>query len=138
MCLHLNFGLKAGFEFKDKAVVVNRDPLDQPPDQTLVVIRHRFLLFFQKGFEFVQPLLHTLAVGVFQKKGLFIRPEIFDLVSQLVKPLLSVGLLQKLFLQGLLATRFLFGKSVVTVFCRSASPIYFSLVKIFFRVLGSQ
>ena len=100
MCLHLNFGLKAGFEFKDKAVVVNRDPLDQPPDQTLVVIRHRFLLFFQKGFELVQPLLHTMAVGVFQKNGLFIRPEIFDLVSQLVKPLLSVGLLQKLFLQG--------------------------------------
>ena len=100
MYLHLDLCLKAGFEFKDKAVVVDCDPLDQPPDQPLVVIRHRFLLFFQKGFELVQPLLHTLAVGVFQKKGLFIRPEIFDLVSQLVKPLLSVGLLQKLFLQG--------------------------------------
>ena len=51
MCLHLNFGLKAGFEFKDKAVVVNRDPLDEPPDHPFVVIRHRLLMLVQKGFE---------------------------------------------------------------------------------------
>ena len=47
LCLHLDLGLKTGFEFKVEVVFVNRDPLDQPPDQTLVVIRHRFLLFIQ-------------------------------------------------------------------------------------------
>ncbi|MCR5844346.1 MAG: hypothetical protein K6G66_10360 [Oscillospiraceae bacterium] len=95
----MDLGLKAGFEFKDKVFVVDRDPLNQPPDQTLVVIRHRLLLLFQKGFELVQPLLHPLAVGVFQKQGLFIGPEIFDLVSQVVKALFGVGLLQEIFLQ---------------------------------------
>ena len=38
----------------------------------------------------------------------------------------------------LLATRFLFRKSVVTVFCKSASPMYFSFVRIFFSVEASQ
>ena len=39
-CLHLYFGLKAAFEFKGKVVIVDRDPLDQPPDHSLVVIRY--------------------------------------------------------------------------------------------------
>ena len=50
-CLHLYFGLKAAFEFKGKAVLKDSDPLDQPPDQPFVIIRHRLLMLVQKGFE---------------------------------------------------------------------------------------
>jgi hypothetical protein len=32
-------------------VFVNRDPFDQPPDHPFIVIRHRFLMLIQKGFE---------------------------------------------------------------------------------------
>ena len=53
-CLHLYFGLKAAFEFKGEMVLEDGDPLDQPPDHSLVVIRHRFLMLIQKGFELVQ------------------------------------------------------------------------------------
>ena len=51
LCLHLDLGLKTGFEFKVEVVFVNRDPFDQPPDHPFVVIRHRFLMLIQKGFE---------------------------------------------------------------------------------------
>ena len=47
VCLLLNLCLKATLEFKGEVVLEDGDPLDQPPDQTLVVIRHRFLLFIQ-------------------------------------------------------------------------------------------
>ena len=30
LCLHLDLGLKTGFEFKVEVVFVNRDPFDQP------------------------------------------------------------------------------------------------------------
>jgi hypothetical protein len=33
VCLLLDLGLKAAFEFKGEVVAVDRDPLDQPPDQ---------------------------------------------------------------------------------------------------------
>ena len=46
-CLHLDLGLKATFKFKGEVVVVDRDPLDQPPDHSLVVIRHWLLMFIQ-------------------------------------------------------------------------------------------
>ena len=43
--LHLNFGLKAGSEFKGEAVIINSDALDQSPDQSfIVVVRHRLLV----------------------------------------------------------------------------------------------
>ena len=47
LCLHLDLGLKTGFEFKVEVVFVNRDPFDQPPDHSLVVIRYRLLMFIQ-------------------------------------------------------------------------------------------
>jgi hypothetical protein len=47
----LYFCLKAGFEFKGEAVVINSDALDQPPDQSFIVVRHRLLMLVQKGFE---------------------------------------------------------------------------------------
>ena len=47
VCLLLNLCLKATLEFKGEVVLEDGDPLDQPPDKTLVVIRHRFLLFIQ-------------------------------------------------------------------------------------------
>ena len=50
VCLLLNLCLKAAFEFKGKVVAVDRDPLDQPPEHSLVVIRHRLLMLIQKGF----------------------------------------------------------------------------------------
>ena len=34
LCLHLDLGLKTGFEFKVEVVFVNRDPFDQPPDHS--------------------------------------------------------------------------------------------------------
>ena len=52
--LHLYFGLKAAFEFKGKVAVVNGDTLDQLSDQPFVVVRHRLLVLFQKGFELFQ------------------------------------------------------------------------------------
>ena len=39
-CLHLYFGLKAGFELEGKVVIVNRDLLDRLPDQPFIVVRH--------------------------------------------------------------------------------------------------
>ena len=59
-CLHLYFCLKAGFELKGKVVVVDRDLLDQLPDQPFIVIRHLGGLLHQKGFELIEPLLHAL------------------------------------------------------------------------------
>ena len=47
LCLHLDLGLKTGFEFKVEVVFVNRDPFDQPPDHPFIVIRHRFLMLIQ-------------------------------------------------------------------------------------------
>ena len=47
LCLHLDLGLKT----KVEVVFVNRDPFDQPPDHPFIVIRHRFLMLIQKGFE---------------------------------------------------------------------------------------
>ena len=38
LCLHLDLGLKTGFEFKVEVVFVNRDPFDQPPDHPFIVI----------------------------------------------------------------------------------------------------
>ena len=55
LCLHLDLGLKTGFEFKVEVVFVNRDPFDQPPDHPFIVIRHRLLTLVQKGFKLVQP-----------------------------------------------------------------------------------
>ena len=98
-CLHLYFGLKAAFEFKFEVVLEHCDPLDQPPDHPFVVIRHRLLTLVQKGFELFQSLLHSRAVSVLQKKGLFFFPQRIDLVSQFLKPLFGVGLLQELLLQ---------------------------------------
>ena len=36
VCLLLDLGLKAAFEFKGEVVAVDRDPLDQPPDQPFI------------------------------------------------------------------------------------------------------
>ena len=47
LCLHLDLGLKTGFEFKVEVVLEHCDPLDQPPDHPFVVIRHRLLMFIQ-------------------------------------------------------------------------------------------
>ena len=47
VCLSLDLSLKTAFEFKGKVVVVDRDPLDQSSDHSLVVIRHRLLMFIQ-------------------------------------------------------------------------------------------
>ena len=66
-CLHLYFGLKAAFEFKGKAIVKDSDPLDQPPDQPFVVIRHRLLMLVQKGFEPVQFIQLASTIGIFQE-----------------------------------------------------------------------
>ena len=49
LCLHLDLGLKTGFEFKVEVVLEHCDPLDQPPDHPFVVIRHRLLMLVQKG-----------------------------------------------------------------------------------------
>ena len=95
--LHLYFGLKAAFEFKGEVDVVNGDALDQLSDQPFVVIRHRLLLVLQKGFELVQPLLHSDAVSIFQKQSLFLAPELFNFLSQIIKSLLSIGLLSSSF-----------------------------------------
>ena len=46
-CLHLDLGLKSAFEFKGEVVVVDRDPLDQPSDHPLIVVRYRLLMFIQ-------------------------------------------------------------------------------------------
>lgn len=51
VCLHLDLGLKATLEFKGEVVLEDGDPLDQPPDHSLVVIRYRLLMLVQKGFE---------------------------------------------------------------------------------------
>ena len=75
LCLHLDLGLKTGFEFKVEVVFVNRDPFDQPPDHPFIVIRHRFLMLIQKFFELVQPLFHGCAVGVLHQKVLLLFPE---------------------------------------------------------------
>lgn len=40
VCLHLDLGLKATLEFKGEVVLEDGDPLDQPPDHSLVVIRY--------------------------------------------------------------------------------------------------
>ena len=80
-------------------VLEHCDPLDQPPDHSFIVVRHRLLTLVQKGFELVQPLLHGRAVGVLQKKGLLFFPERINLVGQFLKPLLGVCLLQELLLQ---------------------------------------
>ena len=81
LCLHLDLGLKTGFEFKVEVVFVNRDPFDQPPDHPFIVIRHRFLMLIQKFFELVQPLFHGCAVGVLHQKVLLLFPECIDLDS---------------------------------------------------------
>ena len=47
VCLSLDLSLKAACEFKGEVVAVDRDPLDQPPDHSLVVIRHWLLMFIQ-------------------------------------------------------------------------------------------
>ena len=59
-CLHLYFCLKAGFELEGKVVIVDRDLLDQLPDQPFVILRHLGGLLHQKGFELIEPLLHAL------------------------------------------------------------------------------
>ena len=51
LCLHLYLGLKAAFEFKFEVILENGDPLDQPPDHSFIVVRHRLLTLVQKGFE---------------------------------------------------------------------------------------
>ena len=51
LCLHLDLGLKATFEFKFEVILEHCDPLDQPPDHSFVVILHRLLTLVQKGFE---------------------------------------------------------------------------------------
>ena len=66
-CLHLYFCLKAGFELEGKMVIVNRDLLNQLPDQPFVLIRHLSGLLRQKGFELIHPLLHACAVGFFDQ-----------------------------------------------------------------------
>lgn len=53
VCLHLNFCLKAGFELEGKVVIVDRDLLDQLPDQPFVGVRHLGGLLRQKGFELI-------------------------------------------------------------------------------------
>ena len=53
-CLHLYFCLKAGFELEGKVVIIDRDLLDQLPDQPFIVVRHRLLVLIQKGFELIQ------------------------------------------------------------------------------------
>ncbi len=47
VCLLLNLCLKATLEFKGEVVLEDGDPLDQPPDHSLVVIRYRLLMFIQ-------------------------------------------------------------------------------------------
>ena len=47
VCLLLNLGFKAAFEFKCKVVVVDCDSLDQFPDHSLIVIRHQLLMLIQ-------------------------------------------------------------------------------------------
>ena len=82
-------------------VIVDRDLLDQLPDQPFVVVRHLGGLLRQKGFELIQPLLHACAVGLFDQQVLLLFPERIDLVGQFLKTLLGVGFLQELLLQCL-------------------------------------
>ena len=72
VCLLLDLGLKAAFEFKGEAVAADRDQLNRFPDHSLVVIRHWLLMLVQKGFKLIQFLLHGRAVGVLQKQGLLL------------------------------------------------------------------
>ena len=96
-CLHLYFGLKAAFEFKGKVVFKDSDPLDQPPDQPFVVTRHRLLMLVQKGFELIQPLLESCAVGLFDQQVLLLFPERIDLVSQFLEALLVLAFFRSSF-----------------------------------------
>ena len=80
--LHLNFCLKAGFEFKGKVVIVDRDLLNQLPDQPFVVIRHLSGLLRQKGFELIQALLEPCAIGLFDQQVLLFFPERINGIPQ--------------------------------------------------------
>ena len=80
-------------------VIVDRDLLNQLPDQPFVVLRHLSSLLSQKGFELIEPLLHTCAVGFFDQQVLLLLPELVDLVGQFLKALPGIGFLQELLLQ---------------------------------------
>ncbi len=81
-CLHLYFCLKAGFEFEGKVVIVDCDLLDQLPDQPFIVVRHLGGLLRQKGFELIQPLLKSGAVGLFDQQVLLFFPECVNGIPQ--------------------------------------------------------
>lgn len=81
-CLHLNFCLKAGFELEGKVVIIDRDLLDQLPDQPFIVVRHLGGLLRQKGFELIQPLLESCTVGFFDQQVLLFFPECVNGIPQ--------------------------------------------------------
>ena len=82
VCLHLNFCLKAGFELEGEVVIVDRDLLDQLPNQPFVVVRHLSGLLRQKGFELIQALLEPCAIGLFDQQVLLLFPECVNGIPQ--------------------------------------------------------
>ena len=81
-CLHLYFCLKARFELEGKVVIVDCDLLDQLPDQPFIVVRHLGGLLRQKGFELIQPLLESCAVGLFDQQVLLLFRECVNGIPQ--------------------------------------------------------
>ena len=63
-----------GTEVEGKTVIVDRDLLDQLPDQPFIVVRHLGGLIRQKGFELIQPLLEPCAIGFFDQQVLLLFP----------------------------------------------------------------
>ena len=53
LCLHLDLGLKTGFEFKVEVVFVNRDPFDQPPDHPFIVIAAELKISEPRAYQLI-------------------------------------------------------------------------------------
>ena len=73
VCLLLDLGLKAAFEFKGKVVLKDGDPVDQSPDHSFVVVRFLFGQAFQRRDEPLELPPADAALPDFGGKGVSLR-----------------------------------------------------------------
>ena len=82
--LQPHIDLYSRFELNHVPVIVNGDPLDQPSDQSVVILRHLPADLDQSLFQLGQLFPHAFLLCIFQLKLVLLFPEPDDLSAKVI------------------------------------------------------
>ena len=83
-CLQPHIDLYSRFELNHVLVIVDSNPLDQLPDQSVVILRHLPADLDQSLFQLGQLFPHAFLLCIFQLKLVLLFPEPDDLSAKVI------------------------------------------------------